>query len=740
MKRQNGGSKEPGRRAWTVPLRLVVRQFQKVILSVRLWALALLAIMILVRIWDPTWMQVLRIKNFDLYQLTNNEHKSKTVKVVDIDEKSLKSLGQWPWPRTLVARLVDKIFEHGAVAVGFDVIFAEPDRTSPDRFADLRHDLTGKVRQFLLSLPTNDARFAAAIRKAPVVLGSAVSPFPNHVGLKKAKATYATLGNNPFPYIFHAKGRIANLRLLETAAAGIGMVTNHPEVDGIIRRVPGVYDINGHLFPPLSLELLRVATGQRTFIIKSGSDGIHSIVLAGVEIPTDAEGRIWVKFRKWDHSRYYSAVDVLTDRIAKDGFKGKLVLIGTSAAGLLDLKSTPLQRAVPGVDVHAQLLENVLVRDFISRPSYAIALEVGATIIAAILLIAALPSIGAIYTLLFGGLIVSLMSGAAFYFYRQDGLLLDLSFPVLATLLLYFFLLISKYLKEEKERRIIRNSFGRYVSPAIVERLSAHPEELLLGGQQRTLTVLFSDIRSFTTLSQKLGAERTALFMNEYLTRMTDIVLRHNGTIDKFIGDAIMAFWNAPLDDSGHAEHALRSSAEMILELQKLNDDMKTERQGMFDEILPIRIGVGLNTGECLVGNFGSSQRFDYSALGDNVNIAARLEELTKSYRLPVLVSENTVRQCSDFAVLHVDRVKIRGRTEETDIFALVGDGEYRQGEEYSKLKDLHDDLMNDMRGKDGHSAEAKIGKCLELCPPFMRSYYEGLEDVLADRLATAQG
>ncbi|HEY7608191.1 MAG TPA: adenylate/guanylate cyclase domain-containing protein [Alphaproteobacteria bacterium] len=653
----------------------------------------LLVLLGVLRIWDPAPVQYLRVKVFDLYQtLRPSRNTARPVVIVDIDEESLKAHGQWPWPRTLVARLIDRLADAGAVAVGFDIIFAEPDGRSPSAYAEAMPELPEAARRALTALPSNDSRLAASFGRVPVVVAMALLRQLRGAGATPVKAaSIATRGPDPRPYLVGASAVLANVPELQRAARGAGLITHYPEFDGVVRRVPALYRVGPAIYPTMAIELIRIAAGGRTLVVRTGEDGVETVVVGGpdgssIAVPTDRRGRLWVHASRHDPKRYASAGDVLSGAVGKERLEGRLVIVGTSAVGLLDIKSTPVERAMPGVEVHAQLIENILYKDHISRPFYADAIEFFTALALSIVLIAILPALGAIRTLITGFALVGIAVAVAWLAYAGRGLLFDLSFPLAASFMVYFALTFLNYLREERQRRWVRNAFTRYLSPEVVTELAKDPARLNLGGEMREMTLLFSDIRGFTGIAEGLDAAQLTQFMNRYLTPMTDAIMAEKGTVDKYMGDAIMAFWNAPLDDVEHAGHACRAALAMQGRLAALNAALGAEAAAAGKTFAPVVNGIGLNTAVCCVGNMGSQQRFDYSVLGDGVNLASRLEGQTKSYGVPILVGEETQAKAADFATLEVDLIRVKGKHAPARIFALLGGPEAAQTEAHRAL------------------------------------------------------
>jgi len=690
--------------------RLLRRWFARRFGYARLVCLALLIGLAASRIADPAAVEELRVRTFDTFQLIDPRVKTaKPVTIIDIDEKSLAKLGQWPWPRTRIADLVANLTKLGAVVIGFDIVFAEPDRLNPDVAADTIRNLDEETRAKLRTLPSNDQIFADAMRHSRVVLGESGLPYVLSEFDNTLPVTgLAMLGEPPQPFLLDFPGLLRNIPVLEQAAAGRGLFTIKPERDGIIRRVPMMMQAQGATMPSLSFEILRVATGTDTIFIKSDKAGIKSIAVKGFEIPTDRNGQLWVHFARRDPSIYVSASDVLEGRVAPERIARKLVLIGTSAVGLLDLKTTPIDPVMPGVEVHAQVLESALTRAVLSQPNYSTLVELCAAILLGLLVIAFAPLFGPVSLVAVGALFASLLVGTSWYFYGQHRLLIDFTYPLLSTTVIYLTLIFSSFVREQAQRRQIRSAFSQYLSPALVEQLAQSPEKLVLGGEEREMTIMFSDMRGFTSISESYKNDPQGLtaLMNRFLTPLTNAILNRKGTIDKYMGDAIMAFWNAPLDDSAHQINACEAALDMLERVDGLNQARELEAKENNRPFIPLNVGVGLNTGTCVVGNMGSDMRFDYSVFGDSVNLASRLEGQSKEYGFPIIVGSKTALAVKDkFAILELDFIMVKGKKEPEVIYAIAGREDTAHSGRFQRLRNLTIEMLACYRSRDWEGA-----------------------------------
>jgi adenylate cyclase len=697
-------------------LRRIRRWFKRRFGYSRLICLALLFGFALLRIADPAPIQEMRVRTFDTFQRIDPRVKTaRPVTVVEIDEASLAKFGQWPWPRTKIADLVADLTKLGARVIAFDAVFAEPDRLNPDIAADTFRGLDEATREKLRSLPSNDQVLADAVRNSRVVLGESGLPEVQSTLDKSLPVTgLATLGEDPLPFMFEWSGLLRNVPVLEAAAAGRGLFSIRPEHDGIVRRVQMITLAQGTIMPSLSFEMLRVLSRTDTILIKTDQAGIKSIGVKGFQIPTDANGQLWVHFARSDPQILVSAVDVFDGSVPPDKIAGKLVLIGPSAAGLNDIKTTPVDPAMPGVEIHAQVLESALTNAVLAQPNYGVALEFFAALIIGLLVIIFTPNLGPVRLVLVGALFATLLIGTSWYFYAHSRLLIDFTYPLMSTTAIYLTLIFSSFVREQAQRRQIRSAFGQYLSPALVEQLANSPEKLVLGGEEREMTIMFSDVRGFTSISETYKNDPQGLtrLMNRFLTPLTNAILARKGTIDKYMGDAIMAFWNAPLDDGEHQLNACEAAVDMLEKIDELNKAREQEANDGGPVYIPLNVGVGLNTGTCVVGNMGSDLRFDYSVYGDSVNLASRLEGQSKEYGFPIIVGSKTALAAKDkFAILELDFVMVKGKTEPEVIYAIAGREDTAQSARFQRLRNLTIEMLACYRNRDWDGALAAIAR-----------------------------
>ncbi|MEL7299186.1 MAG: adenylate/guanylate cyclase domain-containing protein [Pseudomonadota bacterium] len=671
--------------------------------------LVVIALLVTLRILDPTVVSSLRFSAFDLFQqMSPREYAPAPVAIIDIDDPSIEELGQWPWPRTLVAEMVTRAAEAGAVAIGFDVIFAEPDRLSPDLLAADNAAIPDDIRSVLSALPSNDTTLAAAMARTRVVVGQ-TSVRSARTGIARlrppAPVPHAIIGEDPTPFLMSFPDLLENLDELEAAALGRGVFTTRPDPDGTYRRVPLVMSVDGAIRLGLAPELLRVATGQDAFAIRTNEAGIDAVIVAGQAIETGPDGTVWPHFTPHVPARYISAADLIKGRMDAGRLQGQIAFVGTSAIGLEDFRPIPLGFSLAGVEIHAQVLEGILLDAMLNRPNYAIAIELVVLACLGVLVVTLVPILAGRWVIIGGLLVLSAYGAFTWWLFEARATLLDPTWPILCTLAMLMLMSTANYLREEQERARIRSAFGQYVSPDLVAQLQDEPEMLTLGGERRELTILFSDVRGFTTLAESFKDDPAGLtqLINRFLSVLSDAILDEGGTIDKFMGDAVMAFWNAPLDHEGHARAACHAALRMQADIATLNKIRAEEGGG---DIEPIDVGIGLNTGECTVGNMGSDTRFDYTALGDAVNLASRLEGQSKAFGFPIIVGPSTAEAVQDaFALLRIDRIRVKGKLEPVEVSALIGGEDMRMSPEFEALRQANDALRSAYLTRDWSAA-----------------------------------
>ena len=646
--------------------------------------LAVLLVAVGVRIVAPDLLDRLSLICFDLYQrAAPRERGDAPIRIVAIDNKSLEKVGQWPWPRTIIAKLTAELRKAGAAVIAFDIDFAEPDRSSlKPAPSNAESGVSAEESERISSTqPDPDQQLAEAMQTVPVVTGFILSS-RGEARLPASKAAFGFAGDDPLAYVESFPKAIPNLPALETAAAGNGFLNQYVDWDHVVRRVPLILKLGDRPYPSLAAEALRVALGAHTYIGRAAGangeanfgkkTGLTAIRIGPVTIPTDDAGRVWLHYAVPQGDRFVSAADVLVGDVDRALFAGHIVLIGISAEGLInDQQATPIAPDVAGVEIHAQLIEEMLQGAFLTRPDWAVGAEILFALLVGTGLIVGLPRIGAMSSAVVGIASMGAAVGMSWLAFRHAQLLIDPVYPSAVIAIIYLVASLLGYLRTEARQRQIRHAFSHYMSPHYVQELAAHPEKLVLGGEMRVMTILFCDIRGFTTRSEAMDAPTLTSFMNSFLSPMTEIITEQKGTIDKYIGDCIMAFWNAPLDDPDHAKNAVRAAQAMRRKLVELNRGWAAEAQAANKSFQPVHIGVGINTGECCVGNFGSMQHFNYSLLGDPVNLASRLESLSKLYGLDLVIGEETALRLDDPALIEVDLVAVKGKTRAGHIYTL---------------------------------------------------------------------
>lgn len=618
-----------------------------------------------------------------------------SVVIVDIDEASLKEHGQWPWPRNIVADLTRKIYESGPLVVGFDILFAEKDRTSPAVLFTRHRDLLGvcegfdKIVQDLdnsgeldhdrllgntLAAGTSVLGYMFLLREDFLKTTGAI-PFPSlNISIDSEEADFADLR------LFPAYRSVINIAEVATASSE-GFFNVFPDQSGTVRKVPLFMTMDDIPYPSLAFEMVRLVRGEKEVKLHLSSIGakdrrtLIGVSMGGSFTRTDDLGQLTINFRgPYNTFPYLSAADVLKGA-GGDRLRGKYVLIGSSALGIRDLVATPFSAIAPGVEVHANIIDNLIKNDAMAWENYTeIGLTYAVIIIAGLLLVFSLVYLGPFLGFSAGLTIMFAIVAGNYHFLFLHRQLLGISYILASLLAVFMTVSMFNYFFEGKRRLFIRRAFSHYVSPSVVNELLKNPDRLNLSVENREVTILFCDIRNFTTLSEVTPVTELGPFLNAYFSMMTDIIIKNNGMVDKYIGDAVMAIWGTPLKDQDHAANAVRAALEMIAAIGDHHAQLQLAGQ-------TIEVGIGINTGMVSAGNFGSSKRFDYTVLGDNVNLASRIEGLTKFYRIKILISEFTRQKLPpDYRSRFIDTVMVKGRNKPVDLFEPLG--ETRAGNE----------------------------------------------------------
>ena len=743
-----------------------------------------------VRISDPQFVEVMRLKYFDQLQKKyprSTEGQTYSV-IVDIDEKSLREIGQWPWPRTVLAELFEQSKKAGMLVLGLDVLFAEKDRTSPDLIAKDIEKRNPDVAKILNKLPSNESIAVEVMKEFPTVIGHSGLDVTGDAERSDIKDTSVKVflgkNKNPKDWLVSYPGLLANVSEFEQAASGAGTVSVAEEPDGIIRRVPLISNVAGIVRPTLGLDMIRVAFQGNSVATRTGINGVEEIIIqtkaiGNAAIPTDENGRVWIYYgesdsAKKEKSRYYvSAVDIIKGRVGKDRLQGKLGILGTSATGLKDIRPTPVEDRMPGVEIHANLIDTVIsaILYYTSTKNaekiYQQSIKKGMSEQDALaeknkVKINGAPFLKsganmkfyeALFTILLGffitifalrfgpviniSLLVIVVSTAfyiSFKLFSEEMTLFDPTFAGFSTFVIYFGNTFANYLRDANEKKQIRGAFSQYLSPALVEQLAEDPDKLVLGGETKKMTFLFCDVRGFTTISESFKSDPQGLtkLINRFLTPLTNEIISVNGTIDKYMGDCIMAFWNAPIDVDGHEKLACDATLKMHKAMAELNKTREEEAKAENKKFLELKIGIGLNTGGCVVGNMGSDQRFDYSVLGDAVNLAARLEGQSKSYGVKTVIGPETYDSVKEtYATLQLDMIAVKGKKEAVTIFTLAGDLEFKNSTDFKKLDTLHKKILENYFGQKWEYCLSEMKSAKNLCNNLMSEYY----DIMTERI-----
>jgi len=634
--------------------------------------------------------------------LTLPETVDPRIVIVDIDERSLAEQGRFPWPRDRMARLVDELFErYGAAVIGFDMVFAEEEEHAA--FDDLEDMLRsagqpGLAERVATLAPRTDQRFADSLRERPVALGYYFSGNDNTAGSLPEPYLPAVIAESlqfPAP---RASGYGANLPVLQNAAARGGFFDNPlSDEDGVFRRAPMFQSFQGGLYESLSLSVLQLYLDEPLSIDENN----EWLSFGDRAVPLDKDMAVLVPYRgKQGSFPYVSATDVLTGSVPDPAvLNGAILLVGTTAPGLYDLRNTPVQKVYPGIEVHANLISGVLDSRFLNRPAYMRGAELIAGGALAVAMALALPLLGAVAGAVAGIGATAAVVGLNLYLWMEHNLVASVAPAVLMILALFLFNVAYGFIAESRSRRALARRFGQYVPPELVERMSANPEQYSMKGERREMTVLFSDVRGFSNLAEGMDPEQLSALMNELLTALTQVIHDNHGTIDKYMGDAIMAFWGAPLHDPRHASGAVTAALEMVAAVERVQEDFRQRGWPA------IRMGIGLNSGPMNVGDMGSEFRMAYTVLGDSVNVGSRLEGLTRAYGVDVVVSESTRDAAPGFYYRLLDRVRVKGRDTPLDIYQPIGPAEDVSEQTRRELA-RYDEALEQYRAREWNAAQ----------------------------------
>ncbi|WP_152058600.1 CHASE2 domain-containing protein [Aliarcobacter butzleri] len=612
-----------------------------------------------------------RLRDY-LFTIRGELPHNQNVVIVDIDETSIKSLGQWPWSRDKLAKILENLTLANVGIVGLDIVFAEEDRTSP-------HKILQDLKIYKKDVPNYDLEFANIVENLPVILGYQFDLVKKDNTNAKVPQIPAIFIEKDKPqdksYLIEAYNTILNIPQIQDKAYSSGFFNNIPDDTGIIRSVPLVISYDDTIYPSLALEVIRVINNTQKVVVQYDENGISNIVLDDISIPTDRYGRMLINFRGPERSfKYISAIDIYNNSFDKSEIDGKIVLIGTSAAGLFDLRATPFDSIFPGVEVHANIIDNILMQDFIYKASW---LD-GANILI-IFVLSIIVVMLTTYTTFWANPIIFISFSISYLFLVYNllfdyGIVLNILFPIATVLIASIMTTLFDYFYNIKKEEAIKAKFASKVSKNVMDDILKNIDKNEFSAKSKEVTIFFSDIRGFTNISEKLDAKELISFLNRYMQPMSEIIIKYQGTIDKFIGDAIMAYWNAPIDIKNHCDLALKASLEQLEVLEKLNIELQKENLPKID------IGIGLNTGTVIVGEMGSSLRSDYTVIGDTINLGSRVESLCKYYDSKLNVSNFTKDKLQEKYIFRfLDLVKVKGKNEPVEIWQVLGSGEAKE-------------------------------------------------------------
>ncbi|MGC6535545.1 MAG: CHASE2 domain-containing protein [Parvibaculales bacterium] len=717
-------------------MRLVMR------LQNYLLPLGILLLGVVLQLLQPQAVEFTRNLVFDQYNRWQpRDEQGSPVVFIDIDEASLEKVGQFPWPRSVFAELVNKMTAYGTAAIAFDILFTEADRTAPSeilpvwetlRLTDNAQDWASLRSAISQQITNPDDAFAKAMENAPVVMATMMNNEVTTLPLPKAGIALRAQGLDdetldPMRGLPSSDYAIANRQVLDDSAVGLGSINARIDEDGIIRRASLLFRAGEHVFPSLSLESLRVAQRAGSIALKASDVrgegaytsgfGLSRLKVGQIVAPIEPDGSMRLYYAPSEAIETISTYEILADGFDPMRLAGKIAFIGTSAAGLKDIRATPLNQATPGVEVHIQTVQQLISGTYLKRPVWVQLYEAIATVLVGIILIVMVQRFSIVPGVLF--FVVATAAGAAISWqqFSDNLLLVDPATPTLSVFVTFLVASFLHFLETARERREVRNAFQYYLAPDMVKQIANDPEKLKLGGETRDLTILFCDIRGFTSISEAFAdaPEKLTHVINIFLTGLSTVIQNRLGTIDKYIGDNIMAFWNAPADVDNHAYEACLTTLEMKQALVDVNDKLRHDSfLGGFDG--EIRVGIGLNTGDTLVGNIGSDQRFNYSVMGDTVNVASRLEGQTKDYGVTILIGESTYDEAQatieagapPLAFLELDLIALKGKELPLRIYGIIGDSEYAMSDEYAMLVEQQAEMLACYRRQDWDAAQIK--------------------------------
>jgi len=708
------------------------------------WIVGVTVLMSVLLIWRPTVSEFFELKLYDFkFRFRGTRPPSQQVVIVSVDDDSLKAVGRWPWSRENMARLLTRLKQAGPRIIALDIIFAEKEQTVAYQTIDklyrelARREVPPTILQLLEKEKLRadvDRLLANAIKQgSPTILGYFFQSLGGQAGGVQADklmesqfiqaSTYNVvrlLDTKPSQVpLVGAAGIERNLPQITQAAAGAGYFNMIPDPDGSVRWLPMAVLYGGEFFAPLSLVTMSHYYDQATLAITLDRWGVEEIRLGRRTVPVDRYGRLFINYLgPGGVIPAYSAAAVMSGTLPAEALKDKIVLVGATAVGIYDLRVTPFSGNFPGVEVQATIMDNLVQGNFLRTPPFSLIIMLLILAGLAVLLGLTLPRFSAAWAFIFTLLVMEGYVAINYYLFSRLGLHLEMFYPLALVVLIYLGVTMQRFLAEERERERIRKTFESYVAPAVVHEMLKHPEQLRLGGERREITLLFTDIRGFTTMSEDLDPEALVKLLHDFLNPMSNIILDQGGTIDKYMGDAIMALFGAPLAEPDHPMLACRAALEMVACLEDLNRTWAEEGRP------PLRVGVGINTGPVAVGNMGSDRLFDYTAIGDNVNLASRLEGLNKYYGTNILISETTAQGLKNgFILRDLDLVQVKGKAQSVRIYELLGEGP--SDPELARFLEIYHQALTLYReGRFGESLPV-LAQALELRPndPTCRRY-----------------
>lgn len=749
----------------------------RVLLRIRnfILPLGILLLGVALQLWQPYPVEFVRNLVFDQYNRWQpRDEQGSPVLFVDIDEASLERIGQFPWPRSVFADLVVKMTDAGSAAIAFDILFTEADRTAPSEILPIWQNLRANadpqdwasLRAEINRLITSpDDALARAMQDAPVVMATMMNdevrtlPEPKAgIALRAQQLGDDNAAADPMRGLPSSAFAITNRRVLNDSAIGLGSINARIDEDGIIRRASLLFRAGDKVYPSLSLESLRVAQRAGSIVLRASDVrgegsytsgfGLSRLKVGRIIAPIEPDGSMRLYYADSAQIETVSAADILEADFDPSILAGKIAFIGTSAAGLKDIRATPLNQATPGVEVHIQTVQQMIDGSYLKRPIWVQLYEALATVLVGLLLIFMIERFSIVPGLAVFAAAVAAGSYASWQQFSDALVLIDPATPALTTFMTFLAAAFLHFLQTARERREVRNAFQYYLAPDMVEQIASDPDKLKLGGETRDLTILFCDIRGFTTISEAFAdaPEKLTHVINIFLTGMSTAIQNRAGTIDKYIGDNIMAFWNAPAAVENHAYEACLTTLDMKQALIEVNEKLAVDPllDGWQGEV---KVGIGLNSGPTLVGNIGSDQRFNYSVMGDTVNVSSRLEGQTKDYGVLTLIGSNTYAAAqavidagaAPIAFLELDLIALKGKVLPERIYAILGDTAMAQSDDYLRHVQDQAALLSAYRAQDWDKAEA-TAKAMAVSYAFMASYYEMLTERIQSYRITPPG